>query len=130
MELNPYTVTQTVIDEYQWKGSEHGFDCTRSITLDLTDTNFAAVTVDDPVQTFRHYIKAGTALYETSTPGVYKVATGGSQAASGHLAANVPFKTGAVKAGGALLWHGVVIAAKVPGTFVTANHVPANILYV
>ena len=68
--------------------------------------------------------------------GLYRVATGGANPAVGHVFRPVPFRQPPTQAnppatvGASLLWHGVVIIAQVPGTFVPGDHALANIAYI
>lgn len=132
MDLSPKTFSKSYNDEKLWLGSKHGADCTRAITLDITNGGFTIVDGGDGYG----YIQSGTPIKKHAGTGLYRrvVTTSGSEeAADGHLFESVRVKTGSgasTKAGGSLFWHGVVVDAKVPGTFVDANRAAKNILYV
>jgi hypothetical protein len=131
MDLSPRTTTSGHNDEKQWLGSKHGTDATRTITLDITNGGFEAgdLVVGDAVGF--SYIRSGVPLKKHAATGLYRRNTT-TAACDGHLFESVRIKVGdgaTTKAGAALHWHGVVVDAQVPGTFVDADRAP-HILYV
>lgn len=125
MDLTPTTTVSQPVDDKQWLGSLHGTDCTRSITLDVA--TFASVKTAAQ-NGLRATIPSGVPLKKVGNK--YALATG-ADVAVGHLYETVLLNPTSTAAGGALLWHGVVVAARVPGTFVPANQVASGaILYV
>lgn len=117
MDLSPHTTTITPVDEKLWLGSKHGLDCPETITLDVEGGSFDGVIVDNGDGW--GYIPSGCALIGPSQ-GLYSLQSGATDA-EGHLVESVRVRIsdsdGTVTAGGALLWHGVVVEDKVPGTF-------------
>jgi hypothetical protein len=128
MDLSPKTTTVTTQDEKRWLGTDHGTDCMETITLDVTNGGFTVVDGGDGWG----YIKSGEPLKKDGATALYKRALS-TEACDGHLFESVRVKTGTgatTKAGASLYWHGKVIAAQVPGAFVTAQRAAANIRYV
>lgn len=123
MDLSPTTTVVELTRDKTWLGSAHGTDCTRTITLDIAGGTFATV------------LEEGGTIVPSGTPVVkgagetYDLATGAGVVADGHLFEDVKVNADTTNAGGALLWHGVVVDAQVPGTFVDANRAK-HILYV
>ena len=113
MDLTPTRTAVDLSDDKRWKGSEHAFDCTESITLDVAGGSFAAVTTDGMIASGIPVIRQANGLYKRVTDGVNEVA-------DGHLAESVKTRGGPTAAG-ALLWHGSVIQAQVPGGMTNAN---------
>lgn len=129
MDLSPNITTTSPVRDKTWLGSQHGTDCTRSITLDIAGGTFAAVIVAGAAGSGQSIIPSGTALNKDAG-GLYDRASG-VDVAEGHLFEDVVFNTASAKAGGSLLWHGVVVQAKLPAGsgFVDANRAPFT-LYV
>lgn len=125
MGFNLSTTTETFVnvDNHEWLASAHGLDDCDSVTLDATSALNAFPSGDVP---------AGVEISRDPDNGRYII--GIRAAATGVTASDRPgFLAFAVKvvsgvnSVGALLWHGEVIAAKVPlgagGTApVQANH--------
>ena len=116
MDLSPTrtTVSKTKIP---WRADDHGVDSLESITLDITNGGFGFTTAGGT-------IPEGTPIKKHTASGFYRrvVTTSGSEEkADGHLFEDVVVKPGSTKVGGSLFWHGKVIDANVPGTFVDAN---------
>lgn len=132
MDLSPKTTVIQSADEKRWLGSKHGTDTLETITLDITNGGFTIVDGGDGYG----YIKSGTPVKLHTATNLYRrvnTGTGTEEAADGHLFETVRVKTGTgatTKAGGSLLWHGVVVDALVPGTFVDANRAAKHIRYV
>ncbi|MFE7799015.1 potassium transporter [Nocardia sp. NPDC057440] len=108
-------------DDQSWLASAEGTDRARTITLDLT--TFTANT---------HYpdgwIKSGYALKKLGSGKYGLFSTGDESAAviAGHLLTAVRIPSGATKVAGALMWHGAVIAAKLPHTTNAAGQATAK----
>ncbi|MFI6368701.1 potassium transporter [Nocardia sp. NPDC050630] len=120
MDLNIKTDTFGQ-DDQSWLATAEGTDRARTITLDLS--TFTAGT---------HYpdgwIKSGYALKKLGSGKYGLFSTGDESAAviAGHLLTPVRVPTGATKVAGALLWHGAVIAAKLPHTTNAAGQATAK----
>jgi hypothetical protein len=126
MDLSPVTTTTSALDDNSWLGSEHGVDSARSVTLDLSTFTEADDYPDG-------YLKPGIALGKVSASGEYgkfdSGVTDGRETCVGHLFGTTKVNAGAAKAGAALLWHGVVVAARLPAGAAPSS-VPPHILYV
>ena len=108
-------------DDQSWLASAHGTSAGRTITLDLT--TFTAGTHYP-----NGYIKSGYALKKLGS-GKYGLFSTGDEATAviaGHLLTAVKVPTGATKVAGALMWHGAVIAAKLPHTTNAAGQATAK----
>lgn len=127
MDLSPHTTTRTETRDKRWLGSQHGTDCTETITLDIAGGTFAAVRVADGKGGF--VIPSGTPLNE-GADGLYDRASG-ADVAEGHLFEDVLIAADTTAAGGALFWHGKVVQANLPAGsgFADANRAP-HIRYV
>ncbi|WP_280448494.1 potassium transporter [Nocardia brasiliensis] len=108
-------------DSHDWLASAHGTDAGRTITLDLT--TFTAGT---------HYpdgwLKSGFALKKLGS-GKYGLFSAGDESGAviaGHLLTAVKVPTGATKVAGSLMWHGAVIASKLPHTVNAAGQATAK----
>ncbi|MGW2861004.1 head decoration protein [Streptomyces sp. NPDC001205] len=122
-----------------WLGSLHGTNSTETITLDVSKltagTHYVAST--DTSQPYSRVL-SGVPVGKVTASGLYGVfdpaATDGRQTLAGHVFAETLFAPAATKVPAALLWHGVVIAAKVPGgidpTKVTPSVTGPQIRYV
>lgn len=117
MDLSPTRTETTISDTREWLGSTHGTEALETITLDVTNGGFGFTTAGGK-------IPRGTPIKLHAASKKYRrvVTTGGSEeVADGHLWEDVTVKPGSTEVGGSLFWHGVVVDAKVPGTFVDAN---------
>jgi hypothetical protein len=125
MDLQPVITSEGHVGDNSWLGSEHGVDSARSVTLDLS--TFDADDYPDG------YLKPGIALGRITASGEYGRAdsgvTDGRETALGHLYGTTKVNAGAAKTGGALFWHGVVVAARLPGG-AAPDPAPPHILYV
>ena len=98
-------------DDQSWLASAEGTDRARTITLDLS-------TFDENDDYPDGYIKSGYALKLLSGGkyGLFSVGDEATDVIAGHLLTAVRVPSGATKVAGALLWHGAVIASKLPHT--------------
>lgn len=121
MDLTPSITSVSYSDDRRWEASDHGRDCTRSITLDVPAFEAAGLVLTDQAGVKR--IVSGTPIRKSGTKyaPVYTgtVVAGAdndtwAQAnADGHLQETVIVRGGDT-AGAALRWHGVVNTAQVP----------------
>ncbi len=121
MSIQPFTtVSATYSAQRDWLASLHGTDQTETITLDLSKfTSGTHYTPSaDPAQPYSRFL-SGVAVGKITASGLYgpftPAATDGTQVLAGVVFADTPFAPAATKLPAALLWHGVVRAAKVPG---------------
>ncbi|KPI15690.1 lambda head decoration protein D HDPD [Actinobacteria bacterium OK074] len=119
MDLQPIIYTESATADRPWLASTHGLDTPLTITLDTTlftqGTHFTPPTLGQP----RNVMRAGIPLGRVSATGLYGPwdtdEADGRATFTGVLLADVPFAPGGTRAGGALLWHGVIAAARLPG---------------
>lgn len=126
MDLTPRTTTTTPVRDKTWLGSKHGTDATQTITLDIAGGTFAAVAVAGAAGSNTMVIPSGTAVNELGTGAGFFARASGADVAEGHIFEDVVYNVGSATAGAALLWHGVVVQAKLPAGsgFVNANRAP------
>ncbi|MER5741333.1 head decoration protein [Streptomyces sp. NPDC002262] len=118
--LQPITTQRSVTATIEWLGSRHGTDDTDTITLDITrftsGTHYVPST--DTSQPYSLF-KSGVPVGKITASGLYgpfdETATDGRQVLAGFVVAETLFAPTATKVPAALLWHGTVRAAKVPG---------------
>ncbi|MGW1064393.1 head decoration protein [Streptomyces aureus] len=139
MTIQPIATSTSYTADRAWLASLHGTDSIETITLDLSKltagTHTAAST--DSTQPYSR-ILSGVPVGKITASGLYgafdPTANDGRQNLAGHVFAEALFAPGAAKAPAALLWHGVVVAAKVPGgidvTKVTPSVTGPQIRYV
>lgn len=124
MDLSPTTTTTTLVREKPWLASAHGTDCPITVTLDVGGSTFDSIRVNNGDGTYT--IPSGVALVKGA--GTLYQRVDGDDVARGHLLEEVRFKAGSTKAGASLLWHGLIVQAKVPastaGAFANANRAP------
>ncbi|OQQ32271.1 hypothetical protein A6411_10720 [Prescottella equi] len=105
-------------DDQSWLASAHGTDTARSINL--TVASFTAAT---------HYpngaLKSGLPLKKAGNRYVLW-SNGDTEPIEGHLFTAVKVPAGATVVVGALLWHGAVVAAKLPVSVNTAGQATAR----
>ncbi|MFF2566734.1 head decoration protein [Streptomyces sp. NPDC058084] len=119
MDLQPITYSESATADRPWLASRHGLDTPLTITLDTAlfaqGTHYTPPAPGQP----RNVMKAGIPLGRVTATGLYgpwdKSATDGRATFTGVLLADVPFAVGSGRAGAALLWHGVIAAARIPG---------------
>ena len=139
MTLQPITTSTSYTADRAWLASLHGTDSTETITLDiskLTAGTHTAASADTNQPYSR--VLSGIAVGKITASGLYgafdPTATDGSQNLTGHVFAEALFAPSATKVPAALLWHGVVVASKVPGgidpTKVTPSVTGPQIRYV
>lgn len=119
MDLQPITYSESATADRPWLASRHGLDTPLTITLDIgLFTEGAHYTPPSPGQP-RSTVLSGIPLGRVTGTGLYgpwdAAAEDGRATFTGVLLSEVPFGPSATKAGAALLWHGVVAAAHVPG---------------
>ncbi|MFD9792118.1 head decoration protein [Streptomyces sp. NPDC059070] len=139
MTLQPITTSATYTADRAWLGSLHGTNSTETITLDISKliagTHYIAST--DTNQPYSRIV-SGVPVGKITASGLYgaydPAATDGRQALAGFVFAETLFAPTATKIPAALLWHGVVVTAKVPGgidiTKVTASVTGPQIRFV
>ncbi|MCK8670998.1 potassium transporter [Rhodococcus sp. HM1] len=105
-------------DDQSWLASAHGTDTARSINLDVS--TFTAGT---------HYpegaLKSGLPLKKLPSGQYGLWVNGDTEPIEGHLFTAVRVRSGATTVAGALLWHGAVIAAKLPTSVNAAGQAAA-----
>ncbi|WP_149183295.1 head decoration protein [Streptomyces sp. TRM49041] len=119
MDLQLTTYSESATADRPWLASRHGLDTPLTITLDTTlftqDTHYTPPAPGQP----RNVMRAGIPLGRLTATGLYgpwdAAATDGRAAFTGVLLTDVAFAPGSGRAGAALLWHGVIAAAHVPG---------------
>ncbi|MFB7082553.1 head decoration protein [Streptomyces sp. NPDC056308] len=131
--LQPISTTFNTTANVEWLGGRHGTDDTDTATLDMS--KFTSGTHYTPsADTGQPYsvFKSGVPLGRITASGLYapwnKAAVDGSQVLAGFVVAETLFAPGTPKVNVALLWHGTVRAAKVPGGFVPADVTATNCL--
>jgi hypothetical protein len=119
VDLQPITYSQSATADRPWLASVHGLDTPVTITLDTSlftqGTHYA---LPGPAQP-HNVMHAGIPLGRITATGLYgpwdRDSTDGRATFTGVLLADVPFAPGSPRAGAALLWHGVIAAAHIPG---------------
>ncbi|MCH0562178.1 head decoration protein [Streptomyces sp. MUM 2J] len=123
------TYSESATADRPWLASRHGLDTPLTITLDTAlftqGTHYTPPTLGQP----RNVMTAGIPLGRVTATGLYgpwdAAATDGRATFTGVLLADVPFAPGSGRAGAALLWHGVIATAHIPGgldpTAITAS---------
>ncbi|MFE5483009.1 head decoration protein [Streptomyces sp. NPDC056527] len=131
--LQPITTQRSVTANSEWLGGRHGTDDTDTITLDITKFTSGAhyVPSTDTSQPYNLF-KSGVPVGKITASGLYgpfdKAAADGRAGLAGLVVAETLFAPAATKVPVALLWHGTVRAAKVPGGFTPAEVVTTNAL--
>lgn len=117
--IQPYTTSVTVTADRDWLASRHGTDATETITLDLTKLTKSTHYVEPSAAGPHGYVRSGVPVGRISASGLYgaydPAATDGRQVLAGLVYAEAAFTPGTVKVPAALLWHGTVKTAKIPG---------------
>ncbi|GAA2084796.1 hypothetical protein GCM10009759_04110 [Kitasatospora saccharophila] len=138
MTVQPITTTVTLNAGRPWLASLHGTDQTETVTLDasklVAGTHYTA---GDAAQPYSRVL-SGIPLGKVTASGLYgpfdPAAVDGRQVLAGFTFEEALFAPGQPKIAAALLWHGVVRAAKVPGgidpTKVTPSVTGAQIRFV
>ncbi|MER6076972.1 head decoration protein [Streptomyces sp. NPDC001833] len=119
MDLQPITYSESATADRPWLASRHGLDTPLTVTLDTAlfteSTHYTQPTLGQP----RYVMKAGIPLGRVTATGLYgpwdTAVTDGRATFAGVLLADVPFAQSGSRAGAALLWHGVIAAAQIPG---------------
>ncbi|MGW8331184.1 head decoration protein [Streptomyces sp. NPDC055897] len=130
MTLQPIVTSMTYTADRAWLGSLHGTNSTETITLDVSKltagTHYVAST--DTSQPYSRVL-SGVPVGKITASGLYgaydPAATDGRQTLAGHVFAETLFAPAATKVPAALLWHSVVIAAKVPGGIDPTKVIPS-----
>lgn len=117
--IQPYTTSVTVTADRDWLASRHGTDSTETITLDLAKLT-KSTHYSEPTATAPHgFVRSGVPVGRITASGLYgaydPAATDGRQVLAGLVYAEAVFTPGTVKVPAALLWHGTVKTAKIPG---------------
>ena len=103
-------------DDQSWIASAHGTASARPINLDIA--SFATFYPEG-------YLKSGYALKKSGTRyALWK--NGDTDPIEGHLFTSVKVPAGATVVGAALMWHGAVIAAKLPNPVNAAGQATAR----
>ncbi|MFI1100273.1 head decoration protein [Streptomyces melanogenes] len=130
MTLQPITTSTSYTADRAWLASRHGTDSTETITLDVSKltagTHYVvSATTDQPYSR----VLSGVPVGRVTASGLYgafdPAATDGRQIFAGLVFAEALFAPTATKIPAALLWHGVVVAAKVPGGIDTSKIAPS-----
>lgn len=119
MTIHPVETSEYLTANREWLAALHGTDSTDTITLDLnlfTDgVHYQCGTGCDPYGR----VLSGVAVGRVAESGLYgpydPAGTCGRQVLRGFVFAEAPFAPGQQRVPAALLWHGSVIANKVPG---------------
>ncbi|MGW2998757.1 head decoration protein [Streptomyces sp. NPDC001155] len=117
--IQPYTTSVTMTANRDWLASRHGTDATETITLDLQkltkDTHYVEAAAGQP----HGYVRSGVPVGRITASGLFgaydPAAKDGREVFAGFVYAEAPFTPGTTKVPAALLWHGTVKAAKIPG---------------
>lgn len=110
MDLSIAKTARTILGDKPWLGSKDGTDVPETITLNIAGGSFNAVKEADTTRVGGWFtIPDGVPLKKSGN--LYVLAPADAPC-DGHLLEPVHSHGG--NAGGALLWRGVVIAAKVP----------------
>lgn len=105
-------------DDQSWLADAHGTDSARSINIDVS-------TFTPATHYPEGYIKSGHPLKKVGNRyGLWK--NGDADPIEGHLLTAVRVPAGATVVVGALLWHGAVLAAKLPSPVNTAGQATAR----
>ncbi|MFF0409665.1 head decoration protein [Kitasatospora sp. NPDC004745] len=131
MTVQPISTSASYTADRSWLGSLHGIDSTETITLDITKftagTHYQAST--DPIQPYSRVL-SGVPVARITASGLYgpfdPAATDGRQQLAGLLFADAVFSPGQTKVAAAMLWHGVVRTAKVPGGIDPSKILPSS----
>jgi hypothetical protein len=119
IDLRTIRYSESATADHPWLASRNGLDAPLTLTLDTSlfteSTHYMPPGVGRP----HNVIYAGLPLGRITATGLYgpwdSSATDGRAAFTGLLLADVAFAPGSGRAAAALLWHGVVEAAQVPG---------------
>uniref|UniRef100_A0AAU2V6Y1 Head decoration protein n=1 Tax=Streptomyces sp. NBC_00003 TaxID=2903608 RepID=A0AAU2V6Y1_9ACTN len=119
MDLQPITYSESSTADRPWLASRHGLDSPLSVTLDVSlftkDTHWVPGGPMQPRSRFLSGIPLGR-VKASGLAGPWSAsATDGRETLIGVLLTESAFAPGAKHVGGALLWHGAVAAALVPG---------------
>ncbi|RSS57524.1 head decoration protein [Streptomyces sp. WAC01280] len=131
--LQPITTQRSVTANTEWLGGRHGTDDTDTITLDIarftTSTHYVPSTdTSQPYSLFRSGVPVGKITASGLCGPFDKAVADGRQVLAGFVLAETLFVPTMTKVPVALLWHGTVRAAKVPGCFTPADVTSTNAL--
>ncbi|MGG2460600.1 head decoration protein [Streptomyces sp. RGM 3693] len=128
MSLQPFTTSVTVTANRDWLASRHGTDSTETITLDLAKLTKNTHYVESPHVQPHGYVRSGVPIGRVTASGLYgaydPTAEDGRQIFAGVVYAEAPLTPGATLVPAALLWHGTVHTAKIPGGIDPAKIAP------
>ncbi|MEV4557179.1 head decoration protein [Kitasatospora sp. NPDC049285] len=139
MTIQPITSSTTLTADKAWLVGLHGTDTTETVTLDVTkltpNTHYQASA--DTRQPYSRVL-SGVPVGRITASGLYgafdPTAVDGRQVLAGVVYAEALFSPNSTRVPAALLWHGVVRAARVPGgidpTKVTPSSTGAQIRFV
>ncbi|GAA2136878.1 hypothetical protein GCM10009760_16730 [Kitasatospora kazusensis] len=139
MTIQPISSSASYTADRSWLASLHGTDSIETITLDISKftagTHYQVST--DTTQPYSRVL-SGLPVGKITASGLYgpfnPAAADGTQNLAGFVFAETLFAPAQPKVPAALLWHGVVKAAKVPGgidtTKVTASVTGPQIRFV
>ncbi|TQF05538.1 head decoration protein [Kitasatospora acidiphila] len=120
MTIQPVSSSAQFSTDRSWLASLHGTDSTETITLDITKFT-AGVHYQVSADTTQPYsrVLSGVPVGKITASGLFgpydPAATDGRQVLAGLVFAETLFAPTQTKVPAALLWHGVVRVAKVPG---------------
>lgn len=106
-------------DDQSWLASAHGTDATRSINVDVS--TFTAGTHYP-----EGYLKSGYPLKKVADNKYGLWSNGDTDPIEGHLFTALRVRPGTTVVVGALLWHGAVVAAKLPSSVNPAGQATAR----
>ncbi|MFJ3630818.1 head decoration protein [Streptomyces sp. NPDC090112] len=138
MTIQPITTSVSYTADRAWLGSLHGTDSTETITLDVSKLTAAHVQASTDSSQPYSRVLSGVPVGKITASGLYgafdPAAADGRQNLAGFVFAETLYAPTATKVPVALLWHGVVVTAKVPGgidtTKVTASVTGPQIRFV
>ncbi|MFI1400713.1 head decoration protein [Streptomyces sp. NPDC020681] len=129
MTLQPITTSTSYTADRAWLAALHGTDSTETVTLDVSKLNAGHTQAStDTAQPYSRVL-SGVPVGKITASGLYgsfdPAASDGRQTFAGLVFAETLFAPTATKVPAALLWHGVVVAAKVPGGIDTTKVAPS-----
>lgn len=119
MSIQPVTTSECLTADREWLAALHGTDSTDTITLDLCLFEEGVhYQCGDGCEPYGRVL-SGVPVGKVAESGLYgpydPEATCGRQVLVGFVFAEAPFAPGQTRVPAALLWHGAVKSAKVPG---------------
>lgn len=130
MTIQPISSSASYTADRSWLAGMHGTDSTETITCDITkftkDVHYQAST--DSTQPYSRLL-SGVPVGRVTASGLFgpydPAAADGRQVLAGLIFAETLFAPTQTKVAAALLWHGTVRTAKVPGGLDPSKIVPS-----